>query len=161
MVVLQALRPVLPPDIAEIREGDLSQLAGCGSGVVGKRRGHARRIVGDAGKEVGLTVVAALRKRGQRLEPVPRVGGDGFCRVGDKAAIDDMGSERDVRPLCPRPAFWCHELVAMGLVALGTKLRSMTWVVNETSGRYVPGRLFGATSWWRWALSRWEQSCAR
>src|SRR5271170_6513430 len=63
MVVLQALRSVLPPDIAEIREGDLSQLAGCGSGVVGKRRGHARRIVGDAGKEVGLTVVAALRKR--------------------------------------------------------------------------------------------------
>src|SRR5271163_1933232 len=78
---------------------------------------------------------------------VPRVGGDGLNRVGDKAALDHMGSERDVRPLCPRPAFWCHELVAVGFVALGTKLRSMTWVVNETSGRYVPGRLFGATSW--------------
>src|SRR5271163_1383612 len=73
---------------------------------------------------------------------VPRVGGDGLNRVGNKAALDDMGSERDVRPLCPRSAFWCHELVAMGFVVLGTKLRSMTWVVNETSGRYVPGRLF-------------------
>src|SRR5271155_2436216 len=36
--------------------------------------------------------------------------GDGLCRVGDKAALGDMGSERDVRPLCPRSAFWCHEL---------------------------------------------------
>src|SRR5271168_463581 len=92
---------------------------------------------------------------------VPRVGGGGLFRVGDKAALDDMGSEREARPLCPRSAFWCHELGAVGFFALGTKLRSMTWVVNERPGRYVPGRLFGATSWWRWALSRWGQSCAR
>src|SRR5277367_2699349 len=92
-----------------------------------------------------------------------RVGGGGLCRVGDKAALDDMGGERDFRPLCPRPAFWGGtSWWRWGFFALGTKLRSMTWVVNETSGRYVPGRLFwGARVGGGGAFSRWGQSCDR
>src|SRR5271170_7378745 len=74
---------------------------------------------------------------------VPRVGGDGLNRVGDKAALDDMGSERDVRPLCPRSAFGWHELAAVGLFRVGDKA-----AVDDMGSERDVGPLCPRTAFW-------------
>src|SRR5271168_4318119 len=52
---------------------------------------------------------------------VPRVGGGELYRVGNRAAVDDMGSERDVRPLCPWSAFWVPRVGGGELYRVGDK----------------------------------------